>query len=153
MRKSMFTLAGMALVVALLATSAPVAAKATVVRDPVLWIDGDLYRTVLTPTVLPDAAPAESFDILYNFDGSGLSGQRSVGEAAPGDPGYNGGRWMVFAVAFTALGMSIHDANGDGMVNFELTSTAQVEAHMALGHLLISAEPVALFVCPVLPVK
>lgn len=149
MRNRLMTLLGFALVLGFALASPPTAAAgATPVHDGVIWVDGDLYGTVLTPTELPDTAPDKSFDALYNFDASGLGGQRSVAEAAPGDRDYNGGRWMVFAVSFTELGISIHDSDGDGQVNFELTSEEAVLAHEALGHLVISEDPVVFFECP-----
>lgn len=131
-----------------------VSAKATVVREGAIWNDGMLYRTVLTPTNLTSTnAPEHSFDILYNFDGSGLVGQRSVADSAPGDKDYNGGRWMVYAVTFTDLGKSIHDPGNDGTVDFELMSTEMVLHHMELGHLTISEEPVKMFVCPMIKIN
>lgn len=133
-----------------IAMSPAVSAKATVVREGAIWNDGELFGTVLTPTELPDNAPDHSFDKLYNFDGSGLTGQRSVADAAPEDSDFNGGRWMVFPVTFTDLGISIHDPDGDGVVNFELTSEEQVLMHQSLGHILISEEPARLFVCPMI---
>lgn len=139
--------------IAVLAMAPAASAKAMPVFSGAIWNDGALWGTVLTPTDLPDSAPDWSFDTLYNFDGSGLSGQRSVSEAAPGDRDYNGGRWMVFAVTFTDLGKTIHDADGDGIVNFELTGDAMVLEHMGLGHLEISDEPVRRFVCPLVPAK
>jgi len=48
------------------------------------------YRTVATPTSLPDRGP---FDTIYVFPD--CSTCASVSEAAPGHPGYNGGRWRV----------------------------------------------------------
>lgn len=154
MRHALMGLLGAVLVLGVALASLPsAAAQATPVRQPAIWVDGDLYGTVLTPATFKGAAPDHSFDALYNFDNSGLMGQRSVSEAAPGDPDYNGGRWMVFAVTFTDLGMSIHDPGGDGMVDFELTSEEQVLEHAALGHLVISEEPVTLFECPLLPLE
>lgn len=143
----------MALSVAVLAMAPAASAKATPVFSGAIWNDGNLWGTVLTPTDLPDSAPDWSFDKLYNFADSGLSGQRSVSEAAPGDRDYNGGRWMVFAVTFTDLGKAVHDPDGDGIVDFELTSDAMVLEHRDLGHLEISDEPVRRFVCPLVPAK
>lgn len=114
-----------------------------------IWCDGELFGVTLTPKDLPMKGP---FDALYNFGGSGLSGQRSVSESKPGDRDYNGGRWVVLPVTFTELGLSIHDPDGDGAVNFELTSDAQILQHQALGHLTIG-DPVRYFVCPLHPQK
>jgi len=48
------------------------------------------YRTVATPTSLPGHGPT---DTIYVFPDCGACA--SVSEAAPGNPGYNGGRWRV----------------------------------------------------------
>jgi hypothetical protein len=48
------------------------------------------FKTVGTPTSLPNKGPT---DTLYNFPD--CSSCASVSEAAPGHPGYNGGRWKV----------------------------------------------------------
>jgi hypothetical protein len=81
---------------------------------------------------------------------SGLSGQRAVSDAAPGDADYNGGRWSVKIVTFTAQGLAAHDPDGDGMANFELTNADAVVAHEALGHITIRDTPVY-FECPLIP--
>lgn len=48
------------------------------------------FRTIATPTSLPNRGP---FDTIYVFPD--CSTCASVSEAAPGHPGYNGGRWRV----------------------------------------------------------
>jgi hypothetical protein len=48
------------------------------------------YRTVATPTSLPNKGPT---DTIYVFPDCSFCA--SVSEAAPGHPGYNGGRWRV----------------------------------------------------------
>jgi hypothetical protein len=48
------------------------------------------YRVIATPTSLPNRGP---FDTIYVFPD--CSTCASVSEAAPGHPGYNGGRWRV----------------------------------------------------------
>lgn len=114
-----------------------------------IWAGGELYGTILTPATFI-TPPAHSTDVIYNFDMSGLTGQRSVAESAPGDPEYNGGRWNVQMVVFTAQGIAVHDPDGDGMVNFELTSAQEVQQHEALGHLIITPANFY-FECPLLP--
>ena len=108
-----------------------------------------LYGTVVTPTSFKNPPP-RSTDIIYSFGMNELQGQRSVSEAAPGDRDYNGGRWLVHFAFFTTLGESIHDADGDGIVDFELTNAEEVLAHEALGHLEI-VDGNFYFVCPLLP--
>lgn len=116
--------------------------------DDALWANGALWGTVLTPTSFR-SPPDHSLDLLYNFDMSGLQGQRSVAESAPGDPTYDGGRWWVQMVVFTEAGKAVHDPDGDGVVNFELTSGQQVLQHAALGHLEILSTS-TFFECPLL---
>jgi hypothetical protein len=59
------------------------------VGGPAFYVDGQLYRTVGTPTDLSQTgAPDRSFDTIYEFFGL----QQNVATAAPGDAGYNGGR-------------------------------------------------------------
>ena len=123
------------------------AQKAQNVQDAV-WADGRLYGTTLTPTNVPAKGP---FDVILNFAGSGLDGQRSVSDSKPGDSDYNGGRWAVYMVTFTSQGMTIHDPDGDGKVNFELMSYEQVLEHRDLGHLTIGSEAVRYFLCPLHP--
>ncbi len=137
------------LALTMLVLTAPVYAVAPKVPQAI-WADGILFGTVVTPAELPNHG---KFNALYNFDGSGLAGQRSISEAKPGDKDYRGGRWEVFPVTFTALGKAIHDTDNDGIVNFELTSDAQLMHHATLGHLTISGSPIVRFVCPLIPEK
>jgi hypothetical protein len=108
------------------------------------FVDGMLYRTVLTPANLPDHGPKDG---LFVFDG--LNGQTPIGEAKPGDKDYNGGRWQVYVVAFTESGMEAHDPDGDGTVNFQLMSYEAVYEHIGLGHLEMAGMGPS-FVCPVI---
>ena len=79
-----------------------------------------------------------------------MGGQRSVAEVAPGDPGYNGGRWHVYAVSFTEAGLMEYDQDGDGVANLELTNAEAVLDAADLGLLTISDTGV-FFECPLLP--
>lgn len=110
--------------------------KAATQVDDVIWANGEIYSTVLTTNSFK-MPPAHSVDMLYNFGMSGLEGQRPVSDAAPGDRHYNGGRWSVQIVVFTELGKAVHDPDGDGIVNFELTTADMVLHHEAIGHLEI----------------
>lgn len=112
---------------ALGATGSALANGAGGVTGPAFYVDGQLYRTVNTPTDLSGTgAPAHSFDTIY-----ALAGQpNNVATAAPGDGGYNGGRWMVHAVAYNtswAATVAAHDSNGSG----DLDSEAEVLAALA----------------------
>jgi hypothetical protein len=101
------------------------------------YVDGIVYRTVGTPTDLSGTgAPASSFDTLYQLDEPG-TGLLDVATAAPGDGGFNGGRWMVFAITWNTAPV-------------QLTSDEQVLDYAAAGLITISAEPVKIFECPVI---
>lgn len=113
-----------------------------------LWANGQLYGTVITPGSF-DAPPIHSLDLLYDFSMSGLAGQRSVAESAPGDPTYNGGRWWVQMVVFTAAGIVALDADADGTIDAELTSAAVVMQHASMGRLVVFPTS-TYFECPVL---
>lgn len=65
------------------------------------------YRTVATPTSLPDKG---AFDTIYVFPD--CASCASVSEAAPGRPGYNGGRWQVVE----AHGITTQLTNADDVV-------------------------------------
>ncbi len=118
------------------------------VTGPAFYVDGQLYRTVNTPTDLSKTgAPAHSFDTIYALAGQPFN----VATAAPGDRDYNGGRWMVHAVAYNtsyAATVAAHDANGSG----DLDSDAEVVAAFAdpgPGG-ATDAGVVKQFVCPVI---
>jgi hypothetical protein len=113
--------------VALASASAALAGGAGGVTGPAFYVDGQLYRTVNTPTDLSrTGAPAHSFDTIYDFGGA----QPNVATAAPGTRGYNGGRWMVHALGFNtswAVTVAAHDANESG----DLDSAAEVDTALS----------------------
>ncbi len=114
------------------------------VTGPAFYVDGELYRTVGTPTDLSDTgAPDHSFDTIY-----GIPGQMNVATAAPGDREYNGGRWRVQPLAIADYDATIDavDANGSG----NLDSAAEVESALAGGYAVSAGEGPS-FVCPVIP--
>jgi hypothetical protein len=140
------------MLVALVATVALVTATAAVaggsggVTGPAIYVNGQLYRTVNTPTDFSKTgAPDSSFDTIYDFGGL----QLNVATAAPGDPGYNGGRWRVHALSFTnyAAAVALFDTNGSG--NFD--SAAEVSAALAAGA-ATDLGVVKSFECPVIHV-
>ena len=112
------------------------------VSGPSFYVDGQLYRTVGTPTDLSGTgAPAHSFDTIYEFFGL----QPNVATAAPGDQGYNGGRWRVQGLQFTdyAAAVAAFDANHSG----NLDSAEEVAAAIGAG----AASDIGViksFVCP-----
>jgi hypothetical protein len=143
MRRFWLSLA-LASVVAAAVVGAALAAGSGGVTGPAFYVNGQLYRTVNTPTDLSSTgAPDHSFDTIYDFGGL----QPNVATAAPGDPGYNGGRWRVHGLSFPnyAAAVSAFDANGSG--NFD--SASEVQAALAAGA-AIDNGVVKSFVCPVI---
>lgn len=125
-----------------------VTAMAGGVTGPAFYVNGQLYRTVGTPTDLSHTgAPASSFDTIYDLGGV----QPNVATAAPGDPGYNGGRWMVRPILFNssyADAVAEHDLNGSGDIdtNAELAAIfADSDAGGATAGAVVKE-----FVCPVI---
>jgi hypothetical protein len=126
----------------LLAAALP--ASAGGVSGPAFYVDHVLYRTVATPTDLTGTgAPDQSWDTIYSFGAA----QRSVATAAPGDPGYNGGRWQVHAVDLPH-GYAAALASGDGDHDGVLDSADEVRAAMTAGD-AVDLGVVKLFVCTV----
>jgi len=115
------------------------------VSGPAFYVDGQLYRTVATPTTLPANAPAKSFDVIYEFFGV----QTNVAEAAPGDRDYNGGRWMVHGLSFADYGAAVaaFDTNGSG--NFD--SAEEVQSAIAAGA-ATDQGVIKRFVCPAIKI-
>jgi hypothetical protein len=134
----------------ILTATAAMAGRATRVEDA-LWGDGVTWDTVLTTATFKQP-PSHTVDLLFNFSMSGLMGQRGVASNVPGDRDYNGGRWWVQMAVFTAQGIAAHDPDGDGYVNFELTSSEEVADHIDLGHIKV-LETSVYFECPLLRSK
>jgi hypothetical protein len=133
--------AGVALPLGVLAaTMAP--ASAAGISGPAFYVDGELYRTVATPNDLSGTgAPDHSFDTIYQ-----LADQRSVADAAPGDPGYNGGRWQVRNVTYEDYDavLMYGDLDSDGVID------STEELHAATGAGVAWIGPVVKeFVCTV----
>ena len=118
---------GAAAALAAFAALAMAAGALAGVTGPSIYVNGQLYRTVGTPTDFSaTGAPTSSFQTIY-----ALAGQpNNVATAAPGDPGFRGGRWQVHAIAYNtswAATVAAHDANASG----DLDSAAEVEAALA----------------------
>ena len=114
------------------------------VTEPAFYVDGELYRTVNTPTDLSGTGALEhSFDVIYDF--SML--QPNVATAAPGDPGYNGGRWQVHGLEFADYDAAVaqFDVNGSG----DFDSDEELNAALAAGA-VTDTGVVKSFVCPVI---
>ncbi|MBB1511179.1 hypothetical protein H5399_00955 [Tessaracoccus sp. MC1627] len=141
-----FTRLAAAALVAGATVAVPLTAHAGV-TGPAFYVDGVMYRTVGTPTDLSGTgAPAHAWDTIYSFD----SAQPSVATAAPGDPGYNGGRWMVHALSFPngyAAALASSDLDHDGVID----TTAEVTEALATGD-AVDDGVVKYFVCPVIKV-
>jgi hypothetical protein len=116
------------------------------VTGPAFYVDGQLYRTVNTPTDLSNTgAPDHSFDTIFDFGGL----QPNVATAAPGDPGYSGGRWRVHGLSFMNYAAAVmqFESKGSG----DLDSAAEVQAALAAGA-ATDMGIVKSFVCPVIRV-
>lgn len=101
------------------------------------YVDGARYRTIGTPTDFSGTgAPASSFETIYAL-GNGLI---NVAEAAPGEPGFRGGRWMVLPVTWNTTPV-------------QLTSDEQVAWYAVNGWISIGTTPIKEFECPVIPVQ
>lgn len=137
-------IAAAALAPAALASAAGQGNGAGGVTPPAFYVDGELYRTVGTPTdITKTGAPAHSFDTIY-----AIEGQPNVATAAPGDAGYNGGRWRVLPVAIDDYAAAIAAAD----VNGSSTIDSDEELAIAVGLGLASIGGVAAsFICPVIP--
>jgi hypothetical protein len=102
------------------------------------YVDGERYRTFGTTTDFSGTgAPLSTYDRIYAL-GTGLI---NVAEAKPGDPDFNGGRWAVMPITWSA-----------GVTPVQLTSAEAVYEYEALGYLSIGTTPVRLFFCPVIHV-
>ena len=147
--KRLLLLLGLSL--SLAATPFALAAGAGGVTGPAFYVDGVLYRTVNTPTDLSKTgAPAHSFDTIYALAGQPFN----VATAAPGDRGYNGGRWRVHAIAYNtswAATVAAHDENGSGDLDSETEVLAALADPGAGG--ATDAGIVKQFVCPVIKLK
>jgi len=132
--------------VAVAFASAAMAQGSGGVSGPSFYVDGQLYRTVGTPTDLSTTgAPDQSFDTIYQFFGL----QPNVATAAPGDPGFNGGRWRVHGLQFAdyVAAVAAYDANGSG----DFDSDAEVAAAVA-GGAATDIGVIKSFECPVIHV-
>jgi len=134
------------LVTAAAAAAALAGAAYAGVSGPAFYVDGQLYRTVATPTDLSrTGAPLQSFDLIYDFGGN----QLNVATAAPGDAAYNGGRWQVHALSFNstyAATVAEYDANGSGNIDSDEELNAALADPGPGG--VTDAGVVKQFVCP-----
>ncbi|WP_400997364.1 hypothetical protein [Agromyces sp. GXQ0307] len=141
------TVVAAALAVGGVLVAAP-AANAADVTGPAFWADGELYRTVGTPTDFSGTgAPASSFQPLYAFP---ADTQANVTPSAPGDPGFRGGRWAITEVLLPngyGAALASGDLDDDGV----LDSADELWAAADAGDLVVG-EITRYFECPVIPV-
>ncbi len=128
------------------------AAKGQPNFTPSVYADGIAWGTKATTTIpAPNNSNLQSFDILYVII-NGADGQLPVGDASPGNPFYNGGRWFTHTAVWTEDGMIAHDPLP------VVRSYDEIMIHYDLGHLDIypgspAGGPPEYFQCPLLPVK
>ncbi len=152
LRKSLFI--AVVLLLALVAALPAAADPGKPNFGPAIYADGETWGTKGAAALpAPNDNNVQSFDKLYVIV-NGAPGQLPVGEAAPGNPAFNGGRWFTHTVAWTAEGLAAHDPLP------VLMSEDDIELHAGLGHLTITAgspggpgAPPDYFECPLLPVK
>jgi hypothetical protein len=93
------------------------AAHAAGASGPAIYVNGEVFRTVGTKTDFSGTgAPDASFDTIYQFSGA----QLNVATEAPGDPGFNGGRWQVHLLGWNtdyATTLAAHDSDGNGVLD------------------------------------
>jgi len=118
------------------------------VSGPAFYVDHQLYRTVGTPTDLSSTgAPAHAWDVIYDLGGA----QMNVATAAPGDAGYNGGRWQVHALSFPngySAALAAGDLDHDGV----LDAAAEISDALASGA-AVDTGVVKQFECPAIPLN
>jgi hypothetical protein len=102
-----FLLLGVLSALAAAALAAPTMSTGIGPPGGTIYAFDQAYRAIATPTSLPNRGP---FDTIYVFPD--CSSCASVSEAAPGHPGYNGGRWRVVE----ALGITSQLTNAEDVV-------------------------------------
>lgn len=116
------------------------------VGGPAFYVNGTLYRTVGTPTdISGTGAPEGSFDTIYEFFGA----QLNVATAAPGDTGYNGGRWIVRGLDWNSTYADAVAEHGgsDGVIDTNAEIAAVLADPDAGG---ATTSELTRFVCPVI---
>ena len=107
MRRTMLVTLAAGLAAAALAGPAMADGKSLGPPGTTIYAFDEAFRTVATPTSLPNRGPT---DTIYVFPDCATCA--SVSEAAPGTPGYNGGRWKVVE----AFGITTQLTNADAVV-------------------------------------
>jgi hypothetical protein len=113
--------------------------------SPGVYADGEAWGTKATNFYDRMRGSERAWDKIFVFT-NGADGQLPVGEAAPGNPMFSGGRWWVHEATWNADGMAAHDPLP------VITSYDDFMIHYDLGHIdVVDAE--TYFQCPLLPVK
>src|SRR5215218_6900125 len=107
MRRILLLSLAAAVAAAVLAAPAMTAGNSLGPPGSTIYAFDQAYLTIATPTSLPGEGP---FDTIYVFPD--CPSCASVSEAAPGHPGYNGGRWRVVE----ASGITTQLTNADDVV-------------------------------------
>jgi hypothetical protein len=100
-----------------------------------LYHDGEVVRTIVPPA----ATPKRGRDPLFMVT-NGVEGQLGIAAVAPGDRGYHGGKWAVYAVTFA-----------DDVEPYLLTSAEAVMAAKLAGDVEVVRMPLLDFKCPIQP--
>ncbi|HZD11204.1 MAG TPA: hypothetical protein VE553_07665 [Candidatus Binatia bacterium] len=104
-----------------------------------IYADGQTWGTKGNSDLpAPTDNDRQSFDGLYKFT-NGVEGQLPVAEAAPGNPAYNGGRWIEYFVTWNIEPVHV-------------TSFAELQPYLDSGDATV-VESGNYFQCPLLPVK
>jgi hypothetical protein len=120
-------------------------ASATPGFDPAIYADGATWGTrAVTELPAPNGHNAQSFDKLFVFTNSDNPDQLPVGEAAPGNPAYNGGRWFTHTVTWNMTGVPVLRSY-DEIMQYAAGGSLTVEAGSPPGG------PPPYFECPLLP--
>ena len=109
--------------------------------DPAIYADGEVWATkVVGPIPGPNGHNNQSYDKLFV-----IPDQMPVGEAAPGNAAYNGGRWYTHTVTWNVEPVlvtsytQLHQLEMDGDVTITPGSP--------------DGGPPPFFGCPLLPMK
>jgi hypothetical protein len=110
---------------------------------PAIYADDQTWGTKGNANLpAPNENNRQSFDGLYKFK-NGVKGQLAVAEAAPGNPAYNGGRWIEIFVEW----------NVDENERVLVTSYEQLHALIESGDVMSYGDSGKYFQCPLLPDK
>ena len=107
MKRTMLVTLAAGLAAAALAGPAMADGKSLGPPGSTIYAFDQAFKTIGTPTSLPSQGPN---DTLYQFPDCPTCA--AVSEAAPGTPGYNGGRWKVV----NAFGITTQLTNADAVV-------------------------------------